>query len=446
MSYTPNQIPLHKRMLRAGGATFLLAYGIVSLRMDDFVIPGKRGAIHLHGLPGWILFAALIVAAAAMVSAIIDHYDRRNNESLYRNIEEWGAKAGAALFALAIGLNIAGVRYPAESTFTKTSIGAALVLTPLFYFLLTRKTISGQADTAANADTVHAPHAAYTPVRWRTVAGMLLVIVGGLATLLGLPSAIRLPLSLYGALVSTAVGLTIFGVYLLRVRNGTTDLDAPTGPSNTHPIVAPPPTQRKPLLWFVAGAIVCTAVILLIRRPADTWSPGDEQALASAPAFSQSVSDFRAGTSFAEIRAKLGNEGFRPRCYDSLRREDKLNADDVAICWAYARRTFGIESRMLAFFFGPNGLQSVRAEFPGAQWPQVRRWFNALSPASPVRKNGVDAWGDPVFVRDIPGAMVITGEPGRDAPVIVLWRANRYDDATRAQRSPTISASLHGPE
>lgn len=442
MSYTPNEIPLHKRMLRAGGAIFLLAYGIFSLRMDDFIIPGKRGAIHLHGLPGWVLFAALIVAAAAMASAIIDHYDRRNNESLYRSIEEWGTKAGSALFALAVGLNIAGVRYPAESTFTKTSIAAALALTPLFYFLLTRKAVSGRADTPANAETVRTPHA-YTPVRWKAITGMLFVIVGGLAILLGLPSAIRLPLSLYGALVSAAVGLTVLGVYLLRVRNGATGQDAPTKPSNTQPIVTPPPKQRKPLLWLVAAALLCAALILLIRRPADTWSPGDEQALASAPAFSQSVSDFRAGTSFADIRTKLGNEGFRPRCYENLRREDKLNADDVAICWAYARRIFGIESRMLAFFFGPNGLQSVRAEFPAEEWPQVRRWFDALSPASPARKNGFDAWGDPVFVRDIPGAMVITGEPGRDAPVIVLWRANRYDDAARAQRSTTVAASQH---
>jgi hypothetical protein len=87
---TPNQIPLDKRALHAAGALALFAYGLHGLWINDLfiVLPRKRrgfGGIHLHGAPAIIMWVAMFMVCLALLSVVIDHYDRRDNERHYQD-------------------------------------------------------------------------------------------------------------------------------------------------------------------------------------------------------------------------------------------------------------------------------------------------------------------------------------------------------------------------
>jgi len=48
-------------------------------------LPGKGGGgIDIHGFPMWFTYISGVAASANLVSVVIDHYDRRNNEKDYR--------------------------------------------------------------------------------------------------------------------------------------------------------------------------------------------------------------------------------------------------------------------------------------------------------------------------------------------------------------------------
>ena len=53
--------------------------------LDDIYIPGKRGkGIHFHGAACTLIYGAFIFGAANFISVIVDHYDKRNNETNYQ--------------------------------------------------------------------------------------------------------------------------------------------------------------------------------------------------------------------------------------------------------------------------------------------------------------------------------------------------------------------------
>ena len=88
--YIPNHISLDTRAWYFVVSSLMLAYAISSLVRDDFYlwIPGGRRRaslqMHLHGLSAWIASAAVFCASANLISVIVDHYDKRNNERNYR--------------------------------------------------------------------------------------------------------------------------------------------------------------------------------------------------------------------------------------------------------------------------------------------------------------------------------------------------------------------------
>jgi Kef-type K+ transport system membrane component KefB len=105
----PNHISTATRMVYVVGSGVLLAYAGYGLHIDDLYIPGKRsGGIHLSGLPAWLMACAMAFAAANLLSVVVDHYDRRNNEIRYAHfaaICEW---VGWSLFSLAF---VAGILF-----------------------------------------------------------------------------------------------------------------------------------------------------------------------------------------------------------------------------------------------------------------------------------------------------------------------------------------------
>lgn len=106
-TYVPNVIAPETRLKDLAISGFLLIYGTLGIAIDDLYIPGKRSkGLHYHGEPAWIVFGAMLLCIAAMLSEVVDHYDRRNNEHKYK----WFAKVcqGAALglFILALLLDM----------------------------------------------------------------------------------------------------------------------------------------------------------------------------------------------------------------------------------------------------------------------------------------------------------------------------------------------------
>jgi hypothetical protein len=92
MTYTPNRIPKSERKWNLILSAVLIVIGSIILVTDDLYIPLVRpknhfptdNGVHFHGKILWFIFAAFIAAASNMISVVLDHYDKRNNERNYR--------------------------------------------------------------------------------------------------------------------------------------------------------------------------------------------------------------------------------------------------------------------------------------------------------------------------------------------------------------------------
>ena len=105
--HNPNHIPAEDRLLSIIFSTFMFLYGTIGLINDDIYIPGKRRpGTHFHGEPAWILYGAFICAVANMMSVVVDHYDKRNNETNYKLFSKATRVAGWTLFILALVLDL----------------------------------------------------------------------------------------------------------------------------------------------------------------------------------------------------------------------------------------------------------------------------------------------------------------------------------------------------
>ena len=77
------------------------------MAFNDLLLPSRRGGgVHLHDGSAWIMYAAMICACLVMLSVVLDHYDRRNNERHYRAFATAGEFAGWILFGFSLLLNV----------------------------------------------------------------------------------------------------------------------------------------------------------------------------------------------------------------------------------------------------------------------------------------------------------------------------------------------------
>jgi ABC-type Fe3+ transport system permease subunit len=109
--HIPNQIPLRKRVLYATGAAALFAHGLHGLRVNDLIVPlvGRRRrvrVIHLHGVPAFIAWVAMLMVCVALLSVVVDHYDRRNNEASYDQFFHTAILAAITTGLLALLVNL----------------------------------------------------------------------------------------------------------------------------------------------------------------------------------------------------------------------------------------------------------------------------------------------------------------------------------------------------
>lgn len=100
--YVPNEIPLGERVRHIIFSLLLLSYGAYGLWVNDLYVPGRRRGIHLHDAPAWVMSGAITCACIVLLSVVIDHHDRRNNERHYRTFAFVGAVIGWSLFAVSI--------------------------------------------------------------------------------------------------------------------------------------------------------------------------------------------------------------------------------------------------------------------------------------------------------------------------------------------------------
>ncbi|GHB76547.1 hypothetical protein GCM10008107_27580 [Psychrosphaera saromensis] len=85
--YIPNYIPTKKRIEKLILIIVLLAYGGYGLFKGELYLAYRQGEVTLYGNAIYIAFSALIVGIAYLALGIIDHYDKRNNEHVYRRFE-----------------------------------------------------------------------------------------------------------------------------------------------------------------------------------------------------------------------------------------------------------------------------------------------------------------------------------------------------------------------
>jgi hypothetical protein len=104
--YVPNQIPSSERAHYILFSLLLFAYGTFGVWINDLYVPAKRRGMHLHDSPAWVMYGAILCACLVMLSVVVDHYDRRDNETGYRFFADFFKFIGWMLFGLSVLFNL----------------------------------------------------------------------------------------------------------------------------------------------------------------------------------------------------------------------------------------------------------------------------------------------------------------------------------------------------
>jgi hypothetical protein len=100
--YVPNQISIQARLINLIVSILFIVGGGYGVLMHDLavVLGGKsltRQVYHLHDTAAIIMYIGLLLVSVCLVSEIIDHYDKRNNEHIYHKIATCTLFPGIAL-------------------------------------------------------------------------------------------------------------------------------------------------------------------------------------------------------------------------------------------------------------------------------------------------------------------------------------------------------------
>lgn len=109
LTYLPNCIPAKRRWGAVLGALCLLGYGTWGLLHDSlYLVLIKRGGFKVHGPAAWLEAAAMACVALALISVIVDHYDRRDNEAVYRRVFDTACGLAILLYLAAALVGMVG--------------------------------------------------------------------------------------------------------------------------------------------------------------------------------------------------------------------------------------------------------------------------------------------------------------------------------------------------
>ncbi len=103
-SYNPNSISPGWRAFYVIYSIVLFSYGSYGVWVNDLYVKFSKQSqgIHLSDAPAWVMYSAIVCACAAMLSTVIDHYDKRDNEANYTAFAITGSFVGAALVILSL--------------------------------------------------------------------------------------------------------------------------------------------------------------------------------------------------------------------------------------------------------------------------------------------------------------------------------------------------------
>lgn len=102
--YKPNEIPRRLRTWYIISSIVLISYGTYCVANNAMYLPAKRRItpLAIHGFPMWFTYLAFLSASANLISVVIDHYDRRDNEINYKKFAAITSKLGWFSFAMSI--------------------------------------------------------------------------------------------------------------------------------------------------------------------------------------------------------------------------------------------------------------------------------------------------------------------------------------------------------
>lgn len=426
-NYTPNQVTLSSRLLRTAGAVVLIAHGVIGIVRDDVIVPTERSALHLHGIAGWVTAGAMFCAAMVLLAVVIDHFDRRDNEAAYKRFGRWMSRAGWMLMGLGMGLQLAGVKFPAPSSVTTAGLVGGL-----FAFLCIAA-IGFANEKAVERAVAHplppvpAPTAGGVPKVGVDVSfvGLLLMVVGALIFLAALPGLVKFELIQY-VVAALAVVLMVAGWLVFSGRRKAKSADGVADVAKTR--------NWRPIRIGVLVIVGLAAIWYAKVSQWGQWLDSDEAERLRAPVWAYDFDDFTGGMPLADIRRYLSAEGFHMRCYGNLGPNEKINPDDTSVCWTIAQSAYGIPARMMVFSFRDDHLQGIRQDFPREQWPAVRDWLRKQGDAD-AGTFGRDQFGAKVIGRRGKTGLVLSSDPGLGGWTMVLWqpRERVLADSCRGQ-------------
>lgn len=101
-----NHIPSSERVVYIILSGIIVSYGTAGILHDDIYLPGKRGrGTHFHGEPAWLLYLSFLFLAMNLLSIVIDHYDKRNNQTNYKKFARITEGLAFVFFLLALVLD-----------------------------------------------------------------------------------------------------------------------------------------------------------------------------------------------------------------------------------------------------------------------------------------------------------------------------------------------------
>lgn len=103
--YSPNKIPKPTRIFNVIWSVFLLGLCCYAFIKGSLVYPGVRGSgpVELSGTSLILFGIGLISGALNAVLVVVDHYDKRDNESFYKQMARVLNVIGVVAIVLAFG-------------------------------------------------------------------------------------------------------------------------------------------------------------------------------------------------------------------------------------------------------------------------------------------------------------------------------------------------------
>jgi hypothetical protein len=103
--FTSNHIKWTTRLYYSIASVSLFSYGAYGIYINDLFLPARGGGgTHFQDGPAYVLFGAIICGCLYMISVVIDHYDKRDNEDNYHDFGMIMKYLGIALLFAAIAL------------------------------------------------------------------------------------------------------------------------------------------------------------------------------------------------------------------------------------------------------------------------------------------------------------------------------------------------------